>query len=221
MALTTKSTRHAISELEEHKKALLETRRKTDEEIVRTDAALIALRSLESDEPVEFDGPLAEAVRLVLKKNADRSLAPTDVRDEVKVLGFDFGKLKHDNPMAAIHGVLKRLLESGEARPKKAKDGSTRYVWNGPRDQYITVAPIPSTAKLMAPSINPAIEQILSQSAVHQITTAIEKKFAGLVGGIPPVPGSVEDERRRIAKAPEFDPEPPPNLDDIVPPPKK
>lgn len=196
MALSTKSTRNAIAELDQRERDLLDNRKKIDEELSKVRAARAALQSLESDEPVEFDGPLADAVRVVLKKNVDtRSLAPTDVRDEVKTLGFDFGKLKHDNPMAAIHGVLKRLLESGEARPKKMKDGSTRYVWNGPREagpvlpvsyQRISVEAaddvfrrfveqFPDAAKLTTPHQLADLQKVFAQSGAQSVLEQFRK----------------------------------------------
>lgn len=156
MTVTTKSTRAAIVELEGREKALLDDIKKAEAEVSKIRTARLALLALETDDPAEFDGKLVDAVRAVLTRNAGvRSLAPMDVRDEVKALGYDFSKLKHGNEMAAVHGVLKRLVDSGVARPKKMRDGSTRYVWLGNaadmvlRPDYITFTtgePLPTVA---------------------------------------------------------------------------
>jgi hypothetical protein len=56
---------------------------------------------------------LTPAVRAVLT-GAARALTPVQVRDRLMAYGYD--KLPPGNPMAAIHGVLRRLLDMGEAK---------------------------------------------------------------------------------------------------------
>ncbi len=110
----------------------LEARR----EQIRT--ARQALLPLASDEPVEFDGKLTDAVRAVLR-NHDGSLVPIQVRDKVKELGYDM--TPHSNQMAAIHGVLKRLKEAKEVDTKewKKEPGIIRYFWIGPKAESFPV----------------------------------------------------------------------------------
>src|SRR5688572_1749573 len=103
MAFTSENAKNTIAELEERERTLLETRPRIDAEIGQVRTACAALKALEADEPASFDGKLSDAVRAVLKVNqATRSLAPTDVRDAVRALGYDFSR--HENEMAAIHG---------------------------------------------------------------------------------------------------------------------
>src|SRR5260370_17148674 len=53
---------------------------------------------------------LAEACRKVLQEN-DRYMSPREVRDMLEVNDYDL--TQHNNPLASIHGVLKRLTDSG------------------------------------------------------------------------------------------------------------
>jgi hypothetical protein len=56
---------------------------------------------------------LTPAVRAILTEAA-RPLTPMQIRDRLAAYGYD--KLPPGNPMAAIHGVLRRLLDMGEAK---------------------------------------------------------------------------------------------------------
>jgi hypothetical protein len=140
MAAEPESLQSTIEALNRRELALLEERRKIDARLSQVRTARAALTALESDEPVEFEGGLAEAIRTALKTNADRSLVPTEVRTIIKALGYDLSA--HSNPLASIHSVLKRLAESGEAKTKewKQQPGTTRYYWNP--EQQPVAAPI-------------------------------------------------------------------------------
>jgi hypothetical protein len=95
---------------------------------VRT--ARASLTALTNDEPSEFEGKLADAIRTVLKAKR-RSHVPTEIRDLVKGIGYVFRE--DSNQMAAVHGVLRRLVDSGYASTKTLKDAPTviRYFWSG------------------------------------------------------------------------------------------
>ncbi len=56
---------------------------------------------------------LTPAVRAILTEAA-RPLRPMQIRDRLSAYAYD--KLPPGNPMAAIHGVLRRLLDMGEAK---------------------------------------------------------------------------------------------------------
>lgn len=128
--MDTDQTRRMIEALAAEEAALVDAVKKADVRLAQVRAALAALLVLEGDEPVQFEGKLADACRVVLKKHAGASLSPLQVRDELKVIGYDISKDNHSNIMASIHSVLKRLKESGEVESKEAKDGSgTRYRW--------------------------------------------------------------------------------------------
>lgn len=125
--------RQMIAALAAEEDTLLETMKKTDVRLAQIRAARASLTALESDEPIVFEGKLADGCRAVLKKNGGRSLSPLEVRDELKAIGYDFSQHEHGNVMASIHSVLKRLAKpSGDVKSKEIRDGSgTRYWWVG------------------------------------------------------------------------------------------
>ena len=124
----------------------LETCRRADARATQLKAAITALEAASAEEPLVFTGSLADACRIVLR-GTTQPMSPTEVRDGVKGIGFHLSSLKHDNPMASIHSVLKRLVESGDAEKIDHKDG-TRYRWTG-RAQ--TERAVDSLNKLVGP----------------------------------------------------------------------
>jgi hypothetical protein len=68
---------------------------------------------------------LTDACRLILR-NARRPMTAVDVRERLTAIGFDHQK--YANGLAAIHTVLKRLEESGEAALTPA-DETTRQAY--------------------------------------------------------------------------------------------
>src|SRR5689334_12603478 len=106
--------RAAIDALNRQEESILEEFQKLQARLAQARTAKAALLALENEEPLEFDGKLADACRVVLKSIGNRSLSPTEVRDAVKALGYDM--TKHANQMAAVHSVLKRLVDSGDVK---------------------------------------------------------------------------------------------------------
>ena len=72
---------------------------------------------------------LTDAIRLVAR-GAGVPMAPTEVRDRLRGMGFDVSKYVND--LAAVHTILKRLNESGELRVVARGPGAHQYVWNRP-----------------------------------------------------------------------------------------
>jgi hypothetical protein len=68
---------------------------------------------------------LTDAVRMVLR-NAQGPVTATWVRDRLDAVGIDLDR--YANALAAIHTVLKRLVEAGEAHAEDA-DESSRVVY--------------------------------------------------------------------------------------------
>jgi hypothetical protein len=134
MADTDARLTDAITALNEQETAIVAGMQKFEARLSQVRTARASLLAMESEEPIAFDENLTEACRTVLRSSTD-SFSPTEVRDKVKALGYDLSK--HDNQMAAIHGVLKRIVESGDAKTKEAKDGSgTRYFWVGSSSEH-------------------------------------------------------------------------------------
>ena len=57
------------------------------------------------------DGNLADACRLVLSQS-QRFMTPIEIRNILEASKYDL--TQHPNPLASIHGILKRFEESGE-----------------------------------------------------------------------------------------------------------
>jgi ketosteroid isomerase-like protein len=131
--------------------------------LTKVRAARATLEALQTEDPVEFDGNLADACRTILQSNTAKSWSPTEIRDELQGVGYT---KKHDNLLAAIHGVLKRIVESGDARTKERKDGSTRYYWVRP----VNPPTRPNTARREILSIEP----LISQNAALQILNSTD-----------------------------------------------
>lgn len=74
---------------------------------------------------------LAEACREVLRR-VNQFRTARGVRDTLEASGYDLKQ--HNNPLASIHGVLKRLAESGDVEPHES-NGTTRYRW---KDRGVT-----------------------------------------------------------------------------------
>lgn len=88
---------------------------------------------------------LTDACRLVLR-NAGKPMTAVDVRERLTTIGFDHEK--YANGLAAIHTVLKRLEESGEAALAE-DDEATRqaYAFVGSGIVASRVGPPPATGK--------------------------------------------------------------------------
>jgi hypothetical protein len=121
----------ALTALDEEEQTITQAIGGLRARLEQVQAARDALLVLRADEPVSFDGKLVDACRTVLRKRAGQSASPTEIRDAVKVLGYDF--TRHDNPMAAVHGVLKSLVDQDEIKTKiwKGHPG-TRYYYPEP-----------------------------------------------------------------------------------------
>ena len=89
----------------------------------------------ESNEPLAFaivhgvaQLKLAEACREVLKQT-NQSRTARGVRDSLEASGYNLKQ--HKNPLASIHGVLKRLVSAGQVEEVEVS-GKIRYRWRQP-----------------------------------------------------------------------------------------
>jgi hypothetical protein len=112
-------------ELEEQREALWSY-------IAMVDNSITGLAILSGEEDIDdpeavipgLDGlPLADACRKVLAAS-DRYMSPVRVRNELRLAKYPLKE--HKNPLATIHGILKRFEESGEAESLKMA-GKTGY----------------------------------------------------------------------------------------------
>jgi hypothetical protein len=108
-----------------------------NQEIVRLEQAVASLSPLASDgEDVMHVGivvegvaklNLADACRAILKHNPTYRTA-RGIRDSLRDSGYNLDQ--HTNHLASIHGILKRLADSGEVEQLES-EGRTRYRWKG------------------------------------------------------------------------------------------
>ena len=119
----------ALTALEQQEQALTENVHKFQRQLAKVRAARASLTALVTDEPTEFEGKLADAIRTVLMASP-QSYPPTVIRDMVKNIGYVFRD--DQNQMAAVHGVLKRFKESDLVKTKRLKRApdEVRYYWN-------------------------------------------------------------------------------------------
>jgi hypothetical protein len=106
-------------------------------EILRFEQVLTSLQPITSDGNVQFKAGirvegiaemgLADACREILKQGTSYRTA-RGIRDSLAASGYALEQ--HTNPLASIHGVLKRLAESGDVEQLES-EGKTRYRWKG------------------------------------------------------------------------------------------
>jgi len=119
--------RAALDKAVEEYEALGAERRRIDDRLAQLAQTIGTLNRLVGHMPTVPFG-LTDACRLVYR-NAGIPLAPTEVRDRLRAIGFDLDV--YSNEMAAIHTVLRRLNEAGELRAM-ATPGKAVYRWEPP-----------------------------------------------------------------------------------------
>lgn len=91
-----------------------------------------------------LDAGLTEAVRMILEDSL-RPLSPSQIRERLEMYGYE--KLPAKNPMAAIHGVLRRMHLAGDV-------GCEQKI-TGKKKQYYIVAGLQKAIRAMGLDINP------------------------------------------------------------------
>jgi hypothetical protein len=114
---------------------LLDQREQLETDIARQRFRIASLMALteprgEIDQVVGMSsGGLTDACRTALR-SASSSLTPIQVKDRLARLGFPVNHYK--NVMAAIHTVLKRLVEARELFVVRTEGGGMAYQWISP-----------------------------------------------------------------------------------------
>lgn len=168
----------ALSDLDE----LLRKRRETDEQISQTRDVILALCRKTGDDHIRreklmhylgqlnVDTPkLTDAVKDALySADPRRRLPATDVRDVMKVRGFEFANFA--NPLASVDSTLRRLAAQKviSARPER---GTTVYWWNGPRygarNSLANLLADRDQAEHMDGKIQERVDQALKKFGIH------------------------------------------------------
>lgn len=115
------------------------------EEMQRLERVMESVRPLTASHPLdeinrflhEFtpdpESSLADACRSILVI-ADRYMTPMEIRDVLEASNYDLNQ--HPNPLASIHGILKRFEESGEVS-NVSLGNKASYRIAPPRREYI------------------------------------------------------------------------------------
>jgi len=104
-------------------------RAELDARIARLHESITALTRLCGYTPTMPWG-LTDAMRVVLMR-AEKPMTAIEVRDRLRVIGFDFAN--YTNDLSAVHTVLKRLHRAGEARFVARAPGNHAYQWASDR----------------------------------------------------------------------------------------
>lgn len=99
---------------------------------IQTLAALCESEGIEVASSDEADHLLkntrvADEIRSILHAQHPKWMRPRDVRDHLEQLGWDVALFQ--NPLATIHMILKRLVESNQAEEDTNKEGKKIYRW--------------------------------------------------------------------------------------------
>jgi hypothetical protein len=119
-----------------------------NQEIVRLEQAVAGLSPLASDGidmmtvGIRVEGianmGLADACREILKQSPSYRTA-RGIRDSLRDSSYNLEQ--HTNPLASIHGVLKRFVEAKEIEQLET-EGKTRYRWKGETVQFPDLSPV-------------------------------------------------------------------------------
>ena len=122
--LTELQDRHET--LRRQRDQLIEKLHQIDERMLQIRAAMGNLAALNDPLP-PYEGQMADAIRAILSISG--MITAKEIRDSLKAMGYDLQK--HSNALAAVHGVLKRLVESqGGVATDRDQDGIVRYFWD-------------------------------------------------------------------------------------------
>lgn len=126
-----------LAGIREERRELEKRRHILNGEIIRLEQLIASLTPLVSEQSTRAETTfvignaaeigLTDACREVLRKT-EQSTTPRRIKEMLEHAGYNTGQ--HLNPLASIHGVLKRLVESGEVERMENND-KTFYRWVG------------------------------------------------------------------------------------------
>lgn len=125
--LTTQDYREALASAIKEYEDRGQQRRDIDDRLAQLAQTIGTLARLIGLTPTVPLG-LTDACRLALRTGVP--MTPIEVRDRLLAIGVDLSK--YSNDLAAIHTVLKRLNEAGEARFIPRGPGKHAYLWARP-----------------------------------------------------------------------------------------
>jgi DNA-binding transcriptional regulator GbsR (MarR family) len=140
--------RRALFDANQDLARCLEQRQKIDHKVARLQAVVSQLQDLcaELDQKhfarrvervvkADLTMGITELARVILKETS-LPMTASDLKERMQARKLDLSR--YSNPMAVIHTVLKRLVQSGEAKVVPQKQGKKAYQWLSTTDKLLS-----------------------------------------------------------------------------------
>jgi len=146
--MTTKNYDRALYEAKQHVARLLVQREKIDRKVARLQAVIGDLQDLRAElSRKQFERGLERVVKAHLKMGITElarvileetffPMTAGELKEKLEVRKLDLSK--YSNPLAVIHTVLKRLVQSGEVRVIPQERGKKAYQWVSTTDKLLS-----------------------------------------------------------------------------------
>ncbi len=145
--MTTARYHRSLVEAKQDLSRHLVRRQKLDQKIARLQAVVSDLQNLCAEEDqrsfenrvdrvIKADLALGitESARVILKENFF-PLTASDIKGKIEARKLNLAR--YSNPLAVIHTILKRLVQSGEVRIVPQSNGKNAYQWISPADKAL------------------------------------------------------------------------------------
>ena len=146
--MTTANYHRALFEADQDLARCLVQRQKIDHKVARLQAVITQLQDLcaEMDHKnferrvervvkADLKMGITELARVILKEMA-LPMTASDLKEKMEARKLDISR--YSNPLAVIHTVLKRLVQSGEVKVVLRKQGKKAYQWVSTTDKLLS-----------------------------------------------------------------------------------
>jgi predicted membrane GTPase involved in stress response len=146
--MTTANYRRALFEADQELARCLVQRQKIDHKVARLQAVIGQLQDLcaELDQKnfqrrvervvkADLKIGITELARVILKEMS-LPMTASDLKEKMEARKLDVSR--YSNPLAVIHTVLKRLVQSGEVKVVPQKQGKKAYQWVSTTDKLLS-----------------------------------------------------------------------------------
>ncbi len=185
LKLMADSIRNSLAGLRAERDELTDRTEELNKRILQLEQVLNSLAPLVEEIRLEIadnmfvegisDLGLADACREVLKKSNTFRTA-RGIRDSLEHSGYDLSQ--HNNALAGIHGVLKRLAESGEVEQLE-NEGKTRYRWKSKPATVTRGSGSGGSMTVAERAITKAVEEIMNEPTALRNAIEAEAKRKG------------------------------------------
>lgn len=146
--MTTANYRRALFEADQELARCLVQRQKIDHKVARLQSVIGQLQDLcaELDQKnfqrrvervvkTDLKIGITELARVILKEMS-LPMTASDLKEKMEARKLDVSR--YSNPLAVIHTVLKRLVQSGEVKVVPRKQGKKAYQWVSTTDKLLS-----------------------------------------------------------------------------------